>query len=185
MKRAMAALIFLTLPVLAVGQIEIPQFAQRQVFSYEDKDWNVQPESSPQGPPYGKPTPTSIPGARVITAQQLKALLDLHTEIVVIDVLDSAKRTTIPHAYWLPGAGAARFYAAEKSRFSAALDKLAGSNKDRPIVFLCVSSECWESYNASLHAIDAGYKDILWFRGGTNAWSGASLERKPADRIDW
>jgi PQQ-dependent catabolism-associated CXXCW motif protein len=185
MKRATMALIVLTFPIFAAAQIQIPQISQRQSFSYEDKDWNVEVQSSPQGPPYGKPTPTSIPGARVVSAQELKVLLDAHSEIVVIDVLDNAKRTTIPGAYWLPGAGAARFYAAETSRFSAALEKLAGPDKNRPLVFLCLSSECWESYNASLHAMEIGYKDILWFRGGTNAWTGASFERKPADRIDW
>jgi rhodanese-related sulfurtransferase len=89
----------------------------------------------------------SIPGARMIKTLELKALLDANKQVVVIDVLDSKTRTTVPGAYWMPGAGDSRFYGAEKSRFAAALEKLVGSDKNRPIVFLCLSSECWESYN--------------------------------------
>ena len=185
MKRTILALSVLAFPVWALGQIEIPKSSQPQSFSYEDKDWGVAPDPSPHAPPYGKPTPTSIPGARVIHTLELKALLDTSKEIVVIDVLDSPRRNTIPGAHWLPGAGSGRFYPAEKSRFVTALEKLVGSNRARPVVFLCLSSECWESYNAALHATEMGYKDVLWYRGGTNAWSGANLERKPVDRFDW
>ena len=179
------AFAFVVFPALALGQVEIIKPPQDQAFSYESKDWGVAPASRPQGPPFGKPTPTSIPGARVIKSLELKGLLDANKQVVVIDVLDSKTRTTVPGAYWMPGAGDSRFYGAEISRFAAALDKLLGGDKNRPVVFVCLSSECWESYNACLHAIDAGYKDVLWYRGGTNAWAGANLDRKRPERIDW
>lgn len=185
MNRTLFVLAVAVWPALALGQVEIPKVAQTQAFSYEDKDWGVAPESRPQGPPFGKPTPTAIPGARVIKTLELKALLELNKQVVVIDVLDSKTRTTIPGAYWMPGAGDSRFYGAEKSRFAVALEKLVGSDKNRPIVFMCLSSECWESYNACLHALEAGYKDVLWYRGGTNAWSGANLDRKRPERVNW
>jgi PQQ-dependent catabolism-associated CXXCW motif protein len=185
MKRAVTALVLAFFPIAVFGQVEIPKPAQDQPFSYEDKDWGISPTSKPQGPPFGKPTPTTIPGARVIKTLELKALLDSNKEVVVIDVLDSKTRTTIPGAYWMPGAGDSRFYGAEKTRFASALERIVGPDKNRPIAFACLSSECWESYNASLHAIDAGYRDVLWYRGGTNAWSGASLDRKAPERFSW
>ncbi len=184
MNRIVIVLAIAVFPVVALAEVEIPQPTQSQTFSYEDKDWGVAPVSTPQGPPFGKPTPTSIPGARVIKTLELKALLEADKGVVVIDVLDSKTRTTIPGAYWMPGAGESRFFGA-KRRFSGALEKLTGGDKGRPVVFLCLSSQCWESYNASLHAIEAGYKDVLWYRGGTSAWTGANLDRKTPERVNW
>ncbi|MBX3681485.1 MAG: hypothetical protein KF731_02195 [Thauera sp.] len=123
--------------------------------------------------------------ARVIKTLELKALLDVNKDVVVVDVLDSKNRRSIPGAFWLSGAGDGQFFAAEKNRFAAALEKLTGGDKTRPLVFLCVSSECWLSYNASLHALEAGYEDVIWYRGGTNAWTGASLDWTKPESVSW
>lgn len=85
----------------------------------------------------------------------------------------------------MPGAGQGRFPGAERDRFAAALQKLTNGNKNRPVVFLCLSAECWLSYNASLHALEAGYLNVSWYRGGTDAWVGAGLGRRRPERIDW
>lgn len=184
--RYLLVMLFLLTTHLALGQVPFPQLPQPiTAFSYEDKDWQVGPVASPKRAPYHAPTPVSIPGARVIKTLELKALLANNDKVVVVDVLDSKTRTTIPGAYWLSGAGEGQFFAAEKGRFASALDKLTGADKSRPIVFLCLSSECWLSYNASLHAIEAGYKDVIWYRGGTDAWAGASLERKKPQQFSW
>jgi len=175
----------LVLPTVALGQVKIPTPAQDQVFSYEAKDWGVAPTSRPQGPPFGKPTPTTIPGARVIRTLELKALLDENKQVVVVDVLDNKRWDTIPTAHWMPGAGDSRFYGAEQSRLEAALGKFTGGDKNRPLVFVCLSSECWESYNACLHAIAAGYTDVLWYRGGRKAWVGANLDGKRPEQMEW
>jgi len=185
-KASFLALVFAGFPVVVLAGVQIPTPSQEQTFSYEDKDWGVSSTSTPIGPPFGKPTPTAIPGARVIRTLELKALLESDKKsVVVIDVLDTKTRNSVPGAFWMPGAGDSRFYSAERSRFATALEKLTGNDKSRPIVFMCISSECWESYNACLHAVDAGSTAVLWYRGGTNAWSGASLERTPAERLDW
>jgi len=174
------------LPAAAFGQVPFPQLPQPvTTFSFEDKDWKIEPTTTVKRAPYHEPTPTTIPGARVIKTMELKGLLESTKDIVVIDVLDIKERKSIPGALWMSGAGDGQFYGAEKSRFSAALDKITEGNKNRPIVFLCLSSECWLSYNASLHALEAGYKDVIWYRGGTAAWTGASLEWKKPERVNW
>jgi PQQ-dependent catabolism-associated CXXCW motif protein len=173
-------------PVLVFGQVPFPPLPQpNTAFSFEDKDWNVEPTTEPRSGRPHAPTPTSIPGARVIRTLELKALLDASNNVVVVDVLDSKTRKSVPGAFWLSGAGDGRFFAAEKSRFAAALEKLTGGDKTRPLVFLCISSECWLSYNASLHALEAGYKDVIWYRGGTNSWTGASLEWSEPESVSW
>ncbi len=168
------------------AQVAFPSLPQPvQTFAFEDKDWSIQPVTSAKGAPFHAATPTTLPGARVIKTLELKALLDARKDVVVIDVLDSKTRKTIPGAFWMSGAGDNRFYGAEKTRFAAALDKLTSADKSRPLVFLCVSSECWLSYNAALHALEAGYKDVIWYRGGTQAWSGASLDTKAPQSVAW
>lgn len=184
--RPLILAVALVTPMFVFGQVAFPQIPQPiTTFSYEDKDWGVEATKTPRrGSPHAY-TPTSIPGARVIKTLELKALLEANKNVLVIDVLDSKSRKTIPGAYWMPGTGDGQFYSAEKSRFATALDKLSGGDKSRPIVFLCVSSECWLSYNASLHALEAGYTDVIWYRGGTEAWKGASLDLAKPERIDW
>ena len=171
---------------LASAEVPFPQLPQPvTTFSFEDKNWDIKPTESPEARQYHSPTPMSIPGGRVIKTLELKALLESSDKVVVIDVLGSKTRKTIPGAFWMHGAGDGRFFAAEKNRFSAALEKLTEGNKDRPLVFLCLNSECWLSYNASLHAIEAGYKDVIWYRGGTDSWRGASLDWKEPERVSW
>lgn len=178
-----AALLLGAFTVLAQAQVALPE-GKQQGFAYEDKDWGVAATSSiKRGTPHA-PTPTTIPGARVIRTLELKTLLEQNKEVVVVDVLDSKTRRTVPGAWWMSGAGAAAMYGAEMGRFTAALEKLTAGDKARPLVFLCLSSECWLSYNAALRAIEAGYKDVLWYRGGTDAWKGASLELVES-RVGW
>lgn len=186
MRQAILAIFVCLFPTHILGQVTFPPVAQLvATFSFEDKDWGIEATTTPTRPPYHARTPTLIPGARVIKTLELKALLESNKQVVVIDVLDSGTRTSIPGAFWMSGAGDGQFFAAENRRFATALEKLTGGDKNRPIVFLCISSECWLSYNASLHAIEAGYKDVIWYRGGTNAWTAAKLERTTPERIQW
>ena len=175
--------VFCLIPVICIGQVTFPQLPQPiTAFGFEDKDWDIPPSTTARRTSHG-PTPKSIPGARVIKTLELKELISTDKSIIVIDVLN-AKRS-VPGAFAIIGAGDGQFYSAEKSRFSAAMEKLTQGDKNRPVVFLCANSECWLSYNASLYAIEAGYKDVIWYRGGITAWSGASLESKTPEAIRW
>ena len=187
MIRATVAFLTSLLPALVFGQVPFPPLTPQPVaaFSFEGKDWNVEAPTIPRSGTAHAPTPTSIPGARVIKTLQLKTLLETEKNAVMVDVLDSKTRNSIPGAFWLSGAGSGQFYAAEKSRFATALEKLTGGDKARPLVFLCVSAECWLSYNASLHALEAGHKDVIWYRGGTNSWTGANLELAKPQSVNW
>lgn len=178
-----AALLLGAFCLVARGQVALPE-GKQQGFAYEDKDWGVAATGGIKRGAAHAPTPTTIPNGRVIRTLELKALLEQNKDVVVVDVLDSKSRRTVPGAWWMSGAGAAAMYGAEMARFTAALEKLTAGDTARPLVFLCVSSECWLSYNAALRAIEAGYKDVLWYRGGTDAWKGASLELV-APKMGW
>ncbi|HNC85173.1 MAG TPA: rhodanese-like domain-containing protein [Nitrospira sp.] len=186
MIRAFVVFLVSFFPTFVFGQVPFPELPQPiTTFSFEDKDWSVEATTSPKRGAAHAPTPTSIPGARVIKTLELKALLETNKNVLVVDVLESKTRKSIPGAFWMSGAGDGRFFGAEKSRFSTVMEKLTTGDKNRPVVFLCLNSECWLSYNAALHALEAGYKDVIWYRGGTDAWRGASLEWKTPESVSW
>lgn len=181
---------FLAWGLAVQAQVALPaEPALQAPYAQEDQDWGVEPPSRLRTKGYHAPTPGSIPGARVIRTLQLKALLDSGSPVTVVDVLnvvrDKPGRQSLPGAVWLPGAGRGDFYAAEKSRLAKALEAATAGDRSRPVVFLCLSAQCWLSYNAAVHAVEAGYTDVLWYRGGTEAWAGAALPLAELAATPW
>ena len=142
--------------------------ASAQEYAYESKDWGVAATTNPKRGTMHAPTPLAVPGAITVKTTELKELWAKDPTLPVIDVLGA--KAAIKGAVGMPGAGDAVLLG---------LDALTGSDKKRPVVFYCLSSECWMSYNAALHAVEAGYEHVLWYRGGTEAWKGASGEFEP------
>lgn len=168
---------------LAQAQVNLPPMAAKGYF-HELTDRGIAPVTAQKPAPYHAPTPTAIPGGRIIETSQLKALLDAKKDMLVVDVLDVRGRLTIPGAKWMPGAGE-KLYDGEKERLAKALFTLTEGNKSKPVVFLCLDAECWLSYNAALIAIGAGYTDVLWYRGGSQAWRGANLDVVEPEKVSW
>jgi PQQ-dependent catabolism-associated CXXCW motif protein len=151
-----------------------------QVFADEEKDWGIAPTNIPRAVGLHAPTPKELPGAKIITAMELRALREQSPAPVVIDVLTGGGHRTVPGARWLREAGRASFGDAEREQLRLDLETLTGGRKAAPLVFLCLSSECWLSYNAGLRAIELGYANVSWFRGGTVAWQRAGFETREA-----
>ena len=118
-------------------------------------------------------TPTSIPGGKVISTRQLSQLLQ-----------GGQANVLLLHAYGapehLPGAQAAApasqggsFDDQVQREFGQYLQQATNGNKEHPLVLYCQSRECWMSYNAALRAINLGYTNVLWYRGGIEAWQAA------------
>jgi PQQ-dependent catabolism-associated CXXCW motif protein len=181
---ARARLKNLTTPSVQIATTA-PAGVAAMVYANEDKDFGVAAPNAPRRGNYHASTPSSIPGAKLIRTVDLRQLLDQDKSAIVIDVLDSKDRSTIPGATWMPGAGSGEFFSAEKARFAAALEQLTAGDKGRTLVFLCLNPQCWLSYNASLHALEAGYKNVHWFRGGTDAWRGAGYPSRTVKPANW
>jgi PQQ-dependent catabolism-associated CXXCW motif protein len=149
-------------------------------FSNELTDWNVPPQSELQTN-IGSETPSSIPGGRrVVTAEVLKLL---NTEAILIDVLrdNTGGHRTIPGAIYIPGAGdAGNFRDHIQRRLAQVLAQLTSQDANRELVFFCLGAQCWESYNAALRAIQLGYRNVLWYRGGLQSWGAAKLPLQAA-----
>jgi rhodanese-related sulfurtransferase len=64
--------------------------------------------------------------------------------------------------------------AAFDQRFRDMLN-VAVPEKSAPVVFYCVGSQSWHSVNAAMRAVRAGYTNVMWYRGGIQAWQAAGL----------
>ena len=154
---------------LADERAAAAQFARNNVAD-ELTDYNVAPRSDLQSN-VGSKTPLSIPGASRLTTPGLVTLQDKSADILLINSLNTPHEWTIPHAIRIPSAGSAGTFDDDtQSKLKMRLDNLTNGNLDTKLVFFCLGSVCWESYNASLRALHAGYRNVFWYRGGLSAW---------------
>lgn len=162
-------------------------FAGAAASADEAADHGVPPQSALRQGDYRAPTPLSVPGARTVTTLELRRLLrdaDARRP-ALIDVLGGEGHATLPGAAWLPGAGRGEsFDDALQPRLEQALAALTAGDRDRPLVFFCASAQCWLSYNAALRAVRLGYRQVLWYRGGIEAWGAGGGALTPP-RLAW
>jgi PQQ-dependent catabolism-associated CXXCW motif protein len=77
--------------------------------------------------------------------------------------------------YAVPAVHSGSLNDATQQQFGQFLGQATGGNKQYPLVLYCLSTQCWMSYNAALRAINLGYTNVLWYRGGIEAWKQAGL----------
>lgn len=139
----------------------------------------VAPDGLRAGTEIHGPTPMAAPkGSRVIYTDDLLRLYKSDKRLVVLDVLHSksVKRQTLPKTRWLYGAGWEHAEVnAEIKRLLAPAMKSIAPRKDTPIVTYCSNRDCWLSWNAARRLVEAGYKNVHWYRGGIEAWRAAEL----------
>jgi len=154
-------------------------------YAEESRDWGVPPTQVLRTVGYHAPTPMQIPGGKVVTTLELKALMESEPRPYVIDVLGGGVHRTVAGAFWMLGSGAGDMSKDEEQRFAKAIAAFAGGDKGRPMVFFCVDAECWLSYNTALRAIALGYTNVMWYRGGIAAWRAAELPMAQSDPFFW
>ena len=155
------------------GDVQPPNFAAAA--QMENQDFGVQPIAGLHtGAPHG-PTPTTVPGGRVISTQELATNLTQNSQgIAILDILGGSE--TLPMAtFATPAAEPGDFNDQIQKNFGDYLQKVTRGNKAMPVVVYCQSTYCWMSYNAALRAIHMGYTNVLWYRGGIEAWQAAGL----------
>jgi PQQ-dependent catabolism-associated CXXCW motif protein len=154
-----------------------------QLMQMERQDYGVQPTRQLHNGQMHGPTPASIPGGQLVTTKGLVALVQgRQTPFMLFDVLGGPK--TLPNA--IPAAFLAQpgqFNDQISQQFGQMLQQATQGRKDVPLVFYCLSTQCWMSYNAALRTINLGYTNVLWYRGGIEAWEQAGLPTQPAQQF--
>ncbi|HNU09994.1 MAG TPA: rhodanese-like domain-containing protein [Rubrivivax sp.] len=120
-------------------------------------------------------TPSSVPGVKVVSAEEVKQMLDAGVPVIDTRVAAEYVEKTIKGARSVPY----KEKSAKEPGFDAAQDQFdlakLPSDKSAPLVFFCNGGECWKSYKASVVAHKAGYTKINWFRGGFPEWTSKGL----------
>jgi PQQ-dependent catabolism-associated CXXCW motif protein len=142
---------------------------------------------------YRAPVPASLAGARVLTTAEAIAIWASGTAVFV-DVFPQPPRPqnlpagtlwrdkphfAIPGSVWLPDTGYGDLHPSMESYFRANLERIAGGNPARTLVFYCLK-DCWMSWNAAKRAQSFGYTSVEWYPEGKDGWeaSGQPLEEK-------
>lgn len=124
------------------------------------------------------PTPTSVPGGRTVTTEDVVRLIRSRRPFLTLDVLGGPE--TLPGAVPVAAASApGSFDDATQREFGRFLERATGGDRRLPLLLYCQSVQCWMSYNAALRAIDLGHSEVLWYRGGIEAWKMAGMRTVP------
>lgn len=158
---------------------QVVQFLD-QMAQYERQDMGVQATQNLHTGQMHGPTPASIPGGQLITTRGIFDLVQgQQVQYLLFDVLGAQEM--LPGA--IPAAQASspgQFGDQISQQMGAYLQQATGGNTQVPLIFYCASRECWMSYNAALRAINLGYSNVLWYRGGLEAWKQAGFPTMPA-----
>lgn len=148
----------------------------------ETQDFGVAPTRELHGGPMHGPTPSKIPGGMLVTTGALVKLLQGgQGKLLVFDVLGGPE--VLPGARGAVPAHQAGHFKDEVQRgFGDYLQQTTQGDKSAGMVFYCQSVQCWMSYNAALRAIALGYTNVLWYRGGIEAWKAAGQPVQPTPK---
>ncbi len=118
----------------------------------------------------GAPTPTSIPGGKVISTRELVQLAQGRPGgMLLLHAYGGPEH--LPGAIAVvPAAQGGSFDDQVQQGFAQYLQQATGGDKSRMLVIYCGGPMCWGSYNAALRAIHMGYRNVYWYRGGIEAW---------------
>lgn len=144
--------------------------ALQAMIANERRDYGVPPQDRLQTNLHG-PTPTSIPGGKLITTDGVLSLYQQSNQngLIVFHVLGPGP--TLPNAQnAAPASQPGSFDDQTQQQFGQYLQQVTQGNRGRPLVFYCQSTQCWMSYNAALRAIRMGFTQVYWYRGGIEAW---------------
>lgn len=120
-------------------------------------------------------TPTVLPGAKVISASEANALIGKGMPVYDVRVEDEYKNAHIPGARSVPyKEGSAKEVDFDPADDRFALNKLP-KDKNAAFMMYCDGTICWKSYKSAVMAINAGWKNVYWFRGGFPEWKQAGL----------
>lgn len=144
---------------------------------------------------YRTKVPATLAGARVVTADDAKALWDAKSAVFIdvyprppkppnlppTTVWRDPRHSSIEGAHWLPNVGYGVLAPDVQTYFASRLAQLSGTDKSRPLVFFCLR-DCWMSWNAAKRAMTLGYTSVIWFPDGTDGWMdiGLTLVDAPA-----
>ena len=183
---------YLALAIAVAVSIMQPAHAQLSPtgnYASEAQNFGVPPQGTLHAGPPHSPTPTSILGATTITTADLYGRLAARQPMILLYVNGAGSPQnafSIAGAHWLNGAGLGTSFDDQiQARLAQKVTRLSSGNTGAPIVVFCFDSHCWLSYNVALRLEKAGYRNVLWYRGGKESWQAAGLPLTALTEEPW
>lgn len=110
--------------------------------------------------------PDSIPGSIVVTAEEVAELILSKPDLLIID---SRKKSEFSKGHI---EGSINLLNTDMTQTE--MERIS-PDKTTAIVFYCNGTRCLRSSDAIHKAMEWGYKNIFWFRGGWKEWSDKRL----------
>jgi TolB-like protein/class 3 adenylate cyclase/Tfp pilus assembly protein PilF/rhodanese-related sulfurtransferase len=128
-------------------------------------------------------TPTAAPGARVIRTADLPAFLERNKPLV-LDMNTWGK--SIPGAIALWGAGIGGTTSDPfQARLGRKMQELTHGDPSMPVVTVAWNADRYSSRNLALRLVALGYTNVIWYRGGREAWEVAGLPETEVVVQEW
>lgn len=123
----------------------------------------------------GVPTPTELPGGRIVSLQEVRDLADGGARLIDVRSALNYGRGHIPGAVLAPYKG----NSANRVDFDPSLDRFSLSalpeKRNTDVLIYSHGDTGWKSYKAAVTAIRSGYTRVHWFRKGLAAWEAVGL----------
>lgn len=120
-------------------------------------------------------TPTTLPGAKVVTAAEAQALIAGGMAVYDVRIEEEYKKAHIPGSRSLTyQESSAKEVGFDPGDDQWQLNRLP-KDKNTPIIVYCDGTICWRGYKSAVMAVKAGYKNVHWFRGGFPEWREAGM----------
>jgi adenylate cyclase len=128
-------------------------------------------------------TPTAAPGARVIRTADLPAFLEQNKPLV-LDMNTWGK--SIPGAIALWGAGIGGTTSdLFQARLGRKMQELTHGDRSMPVVTMAWNADRFSGRNLALRLVALGYTNVIWYRGGREAWEVADLPETEVVVQEW
>ncbi|MCI0507351.1 MAG: rhodanese-like domain-containing protein [Gammaproteobacteria bacterium] len=107
--------------------------------------------------------PEFIDGTKRVTAEEVVELVTNTPGLVIIDARKTSDRD---EAGWIEGS-------VNLPDYDTTAESLAKHipSKSTPVLFYCNGVKCGRSVTSSKKAVESGYTNIYWFRGGWEEWT--------------
>ncbi|MGA9394492.1 MAG: rhodanese-like domain-containing protein [Azonexus sp.] len=120
-------------------------------------------------------TPTSLPGAKIISATEAKDLIAGGMKVYDVRLQEEFDHGHVPGAILVPyNEGSAKEVGFDPGDDKFDLNKLP-ADKNTAFMMYCDGTICWKSYKSATLAIQNGWKNVIWFRGGFPEWKAAGF----------
>lgn len=117
-------------------------------------------------------SPTTIPGATIVTAEQAMQAIGKGTPVFDLRTPTEFAEGSVKGSVHLPyKEKSASVLDFDASQDSFDLGKLP-PDRDAPLVLYCSGVNCWKSFKGATVAVKAGFKNIMVMRGGWPEWKG-------------